>query len=69
LPTREADVTRVALLSAITTGCFCAVFAVFVDVVTDVLTMTQAIAAAAISGFLGSLFAHLLLGRGKGEKE
>lgn len=55
--------TRVILLAALTTGAFCAVFAGFVDVVTDTLTLWQVLAAGGVSGFFGSLFASLVLRR------
>lgn len=57
--------TRMALVSAITTGCFCAAFAVLVDSVAGMLSLSQVIAIAGLSGFLGSLFAHFVWNRGK----
>ena len=50
--------------SAVATGGFCAVFALGVEFVTDALTPAQVVAAAATSGFLGSLFAQNLIGHG-----
>jgi uncharacterized membrane protein len=55
--------SRVVLVAALTTGVFCAVFASVVDAVTDALSMWQVAIAGGISGFLGSLFASLVLGK------
>ena len=52
--------TRAILVAALTTGAFCAVFAGFVDAITDALTMGQVIVLGGVSGFLGSLFAALV---------
>ena len=57
---------KTAMTAAFMTGFFCACFAVVVDFFTDVLTMGQAIAIAGLSGFLGSLFATLVLKRDRG---
>ena len=51
------------LRAALTTGAFCAVFAVVVDLATEMLRTWQVLVAGGISGFLGSLFASLLLRR------
>lgn len=51
------------LLTATVAGGFCALFALTVNAVTDVLTMTQALALAGLSGFLGSLVGQLLIRR------
>ena len=51
------------LLSALATGVFCAGFAAVVDAVTNALTMWQVIGLALVSGFCGSVFASLVLGR------
>lgn len=51
------------LITSVVTGLFCAGFAVVVDVVTDALAMWMAIALAFAPGFLGSLFAQLILKR------
>jgi hypothetical protein len=50
-------------ISALTTGLFCAGFAAVIDAVTDHLGMIQVICLAGISGTLGSLFAHYVVGR------
>ncbi|MEL7117542.1 MAG: hypothetical protein AAGP08_18490 [Pseudomonadota bacterium] len=57
---------RMVLVSALATGVFCAAFAAVVDAITDALNMWQVIALAMVSGFCGSLFASLLLGRRSG---
>jgi hypothetical protein len=59
---------RMVLLSATATGVFCAGFAAVVDAVTDALSMWQVIGLAMVSGFCGSIFASLVLGRGKETK-
>lgn len=53
-------ITKMVLTTAIVTGLFCAGFAFVIEQVTDVLTLTQALLLAMISGFCGSLFAQLL---------
>ncbi len=52
---------RTALLAATATGGFCAVFALGVDRVTDALNWMQVVAVSFASGFLGSLFARMVL--------
>ena len=59
---------RPLLLTACLTGLFCAGFAVFVDYATDMLMRNQVIAVSFVSGFLGSVFAQTVLGRGRGRK-
>ncbi len=54
------------LLLALTTGAFCAVFAMFVATVTTALQLWQVACIGGISGFLGSLLASLVWGRGDG---
>ncbi len=54
---------RMILIAALTTGLFCAIFAMVVDAVTDALEIWQVAVAGLISGFLGSLFASLVLRR------
>ncbi len=54
---------RTILLTAGLTGVFCAVFAVGIDWITDMLERQQVIAVSFSSGFLGSLFAQTVLGR------
>ena len=45
------------------TGVFCAVFAIVIDAITDVLSLWQAAALAFVSGFTGSIVARLVLGQ------
>ncbi|NNF23985.1 MAG: hypothetical protein HKN63_04175 [Rhodobacteraceae bacterium] len=49
------------LTSALLTGAFCAGFAVVIEQATDMLATGSVILFAALSGFLGSLFAQLVL--------
>ncbi len=49
--------------AACATGAFCAVFAVLVGVATEELRLWQVGLIGGLSGFLGSLFASLILGR------
>ena len=60
--------TRTVVTAALLTGFFCAIFAVVVDVILDQLTMGQVMMISALSGFLGSLFAHFVLRRGKAKR-
>lgn len=53
------------LLTAILTGVFCAVFAVFIDWATDMLMRDQIILLSFVSGFSGSIFAQVVLARWK----
>lgn len=53
----------VALRSAMVTGAFCAGFTVVVSWVTPMLDLAPLAALSALSGFLGSLFARLVLGK------
>ena len=53
------------LMVAFMTGAFCAVFAMLVDFATNQLAIWQIAIAGPTSGFLGSLFAQLVLGRRK----
>ena len=54
---------RSILLTAVLTGVFCAIFAVGIDWLTDMLEAGQVVAISFTSGFLGSLFAQTVLGR------
>jgi predicted membrane-bound spermidine synthase len=54
---------RTALLSACTTGAFCAVFALVISSIAPMLSGTQILATSFVSGFLGSLVARALLNR------
>ena len=56
---------RGVLLTALTTGLFCAGFATIVDAATNMLDGYQVAVFGAISGFLGSLFASLVWKRWK----
>ncbi len=53
------------LLAACLTGIFCAGFALAIDVVTDMLNRTNVLMVSFASGFLGSLFAQIVMGRRK----
>ena len=59
---------RPILLTAALTGAFCAVFAVGIDYLTDMLERNQVIGVSFVSGFLGSLFAQTVLGRWRSDK-
>ncbi|MEL7152093.1 MAG: hypothetical protein AAGK71_15245 [Pseudomonadota bacterium] len=59
---------RPILLSAALTGLFCACFAVGVDWLTDMLARGQLIGVSFASGFLGSLFASLVMRRGRASR-
>jgi hypothetical protein len=54
---------RAALIPALTTGIFCAGFAVVVNVLTSMLSVGGTVTLAFASGFLGSLFAWFVLRR------
>ena len=56
---------RFSLISALLTALFCSAFAVAVDAVLNMVTAAQVAMIAALSGFLGSLFAQFVLNRGK----
>ena len=56
---------RLLIFPALLTGVFCAGFAVFIDTLTDMLERDQVIVVSFLSGFLGSIFAKLVLGKGK----
>ena len=60
---------RAVLLTSVTTGVFCAIFAVVVDMVTDALNMGAVIALAFVSGFLGSLFGHIVVKKQRQDDE
>jgi len=46
--------------AALTTGLFCAIFALGVDLLTDALDIWQVAVAGGVSGVLGSVFAALV---------
>ena len=56
---------RKLLMTASLTGVFCAGFALFIDYATDMLGQVQIVLLSFISGFLGSVFAQTVLGRGR----
>ena len=58
---------RPIFLSALLTGIFCACFAVGVDWLTDMLQRGQVAGISFASGFLGSLFASLVMFRGRNQ--
>ncbi|MEL6169463.1 MAG: hypothetical protein AAFR35_12290 [Pseudomonadota bacterium] len=58
---------RAVLLTAALTGVFCAVFAVVVDIVTDLFGLWQLMAASFLSGTLGSLVAQTVVRRWRGQ--
>ncbi|MEM1066143.1 MAG: hypothetical protein AAF771_12105 [Pseudomonadota bacterium] len=60
---------RPILLTAALTGAFCAAFAVAIDYLTDMLESRQVITVSFASGFLGSLFAQIFLGRWRDERK
>ena len=53
------------LLAACLTGIFCAGFALAIDLVTDMLDRTNVLLVSFVSGFLGSLFAQIVISKGK----
>ena len=55
--------TGQAIKAAATTGAFCVVFALFIDRVTEALSLWQIVVASFASGSMGSLFASILLRR------
>jgi uncharacterized membrane protein len=54
---------RGVIFPAALTGVFCAVFAFGVDMLTNMLAQGQVVMVSFVSGFLGSLFAKLVLRR------
>lgn len=56
---------RKLVLTASLTGVFCAGFALVIDYATDMLGQGQIVIFSFISGFLGSVFAQTVLGRGR----
>jgi hypothetical protein len=54
---------RTVLLTAALTGAFCSVFAVAVDLITDLFALWQLMLVSFVSGALGSLFAQTVMGR------
>lgn len=60
---------RPLLMSALLTGCFCSVFALGIHWATNMLGQVSILLISFTSGFLGSIFASLVLGRMRGEGE
>lgn len=60
---------RSVLISALLTGGFCGAFAVGIDWATDMLDRGSILMISFISGFLGSLFASLVMGRARRRAE
>ena len=56
---------RWLIIPAVLTGIFCAGFTVVIDLATDMLARNQVILLSFLSGFLGSIFARLVLGKGR----
>lgn len=56
---------RTLLLPATLTGVFCASFAFGIDYATDMLERGHVIGFSFVSGFLGSVFARLVMNGGK----
>lgn len=54
----------IALIPAMLTGLFCAVFALVANAVLSMTGMWAGIGLAFISGFCGSMFAHYVLRKG-----
>lgn len=54
---------RSVIISAVLTGVFCGGFALLIDVATDMLDRGNVVLFSFTSGFLGSLFAQLVLRR------
>ena len=61
---------RAVIISAVLTGVFCGGFALFIDLATDMLDRGHVVLISFCSGFLGSLFAQIVLKRmGKSVKQ
>lgn len=54
---------RTVLLTALLTGAFCSVFAVVVDLITNLFSLWQLMLVSFCSGALGSLFAQTVIAR------
>ena len=52
---------RNLFISAVLTGFFCAIFALAIETLTDMLDRTNILTLSFASGFLGSLFASFVL--------
>lgn len=63
---RDRVMVRGALAAAVLTATFCAIFATVMHQIAPMVSLVPVIALSAVSGFLGSLFASLVLkARGK----
>ena len=60
-------ILRALLIPEALTGLFCAGFAAGIDFLTDMLERQQVLLVSFISGFCGSLFAALVLGKGRSD--
>ena len=60
---------RPVLLTAALTGVFCSGFAFVIDWATDMLATGHVISISFLSGFLGSIFAQTVIGRGRENNE
>ncbi|NNE88000.1 MAG: hypothetical protein HKN27_07980 [Silicimonas sp.] len=56
-------------MSALLTGCFCGIFALGIHWATNMLGQLSILMISFTSGFLGSLFASLVMTRMRGEGE
>ena len=54
-----------AILPAVLTGSFCAVFAVVITMLGSIVSVVPGLLIAFVSGFLGSLFATFVLKKGQ----
>ncbi len=54
---------RIFIIPAALTGLFCACFALAIDAALSMVSQVQVAVLAATSGFLGSIFSRLVLGR------
>ena len=56
---------RWLFLPAVLTGVFCAAFTLAIDLATDMIARNLVVVLSFISGFCGSIFARLVLGKGQ----
>ena len=62
-------ILRAFILPAVLTGAFCGAFALGIDFLTDMLERQQVLIVSFISGFGGSIFASLVLRKGRGDEQ
>ncbi|MHA6344178.1 hypothetical protein [Roseivivax sp. CAU 1761] len=55
---------KAVVLTATLTGVFCVGFTIFVAMLTEALSFLQIVGVSFVSGFLGSIFAQLVIKRG-----